>query len=309
MQYLKQTIEDFTSSTITQLYADYNPATEYTFESNDLALTNASVVRYGNYYWRSTTVNNQGNTPFEGSLQWVILSVSNKHAMLDPQSQTKTEETGADIVVKFDRNLMTTLGIGNFEAEEIIVEQLDDLDAVLATQTFTYSVNEDVYDYWDYENSPYSLEVNRNIKVDLALLGTQVRITLKRITSTDKVSCGFLYGGEPVDMGNTLINVDFGDYSYITEGTLNTLGFATTKKSAVSVPVSFQTKISETLQPYVRRRVQELKQEDETVLFIVDPTEESIFENMLVLGKIQDSSHSVGEYREIIISWSVYSTP
>ena len=58
MQYVKQQLTEFVSSNLTDIYNDWNPDTAYTVEMDNNALTNASMVRFGAYYYRSATENN-----------------------------------------------------------------------------------------------------------------------------------------------------------------------------------------------------------------------------------------------------------
>lgn len=90
MIFLKQKITDLLSSTITEDYADWSEATTYVYETDSLALTNASVAVYDRFYWRSYTNANTGNIPQKGSAYWYGWEVSNKQAMLDLRSTTKS---------------------------------------------------------------------------------------------------------------------------------------------------------------------------------------------------------------------------
>jgi len=90
MIFLKQSITQLLSSTIAEDYADYNFLTTYNYEADDTALTNASMAVYDKFYWRSFTSNNTNNTPKKGSEYWYAWEVSNKQAMLDLRSTTKS---------------------------------------------------------------------------------------------------------------------------------------------------------------------------------------------------------------------------
>ena len=86
MQYVKQELTEFTSTNLTDIYPDWSPTTAYVVEP-DNALTSASVVRYGSYYYRSVTSANLGFNPNTYSdIKWVKHAVSNKYAMLDMSS-------------------------------------------------------------------------------------------------------------------------------------------------------------------------------------------------------------------------------
>lgn len=87
---VEQQITDFLYTNIPQLYNDWGDATTYTYEELTI-LTSASVVRYGNFYWRSIAELNLGNNPEETEgIWWVKYSPSNRYAMIDQQSLTST---------------------------------------------------------------------------------------------------------------------------------------------------------------------------------------------------------------------------
>ena len=55
MQYVKQQLTEFVSSNLTDIYDDWNPDTVYTVETDNNNLTDASMVRFGAFYYRSVT--------------------------------------------------------------------------------------------------------------------------------------------------------------------------------------------------------------------------------------------------------------
>ena len=216
MQYLKQEITGYTSTNLTDAYNDWSPTTTYVLETNDLALTNASVVRYGTYYYRSLTNNNLNFNPIEyENVKWIKISVSNKWAMLDSGSNSKSVINGGNLTVTFLQNKMRTLGIGNYEAETITIQVLDSNGTtILWDYTTDSSVNDSVDDYYSYIYTDYNYEVDRAKKIDIPIDGTYIKITFNKQVDASRTACGFLIGGVAVDMGKTLMGVRFNFNSF-----------------------------------------------------------------------------------------------
>jgi hypothetical protein len=174
MQYVKQQLTEFVSSNLTDIYDDWNPNTVYTVEMDNNALTNASMVRYGAYYYRSVTNDNKGYNPVQyENIKWVKHSVSNKFAMLDMSANSKSIIQNGSITVVFKQNYIELLGFGNYEAEYIEVELLaEDMTTVVWSKNTTSQINVNVYDYWDYIYAPYFNESDHTETMVIPLLGT-----------------------------------------------------------------------------------------------------------------------------------------
>lgn len=340
MTFLKQGITTLLSSTIAEDYADYNPATTYIYEADDTNLTNASMAVYDKFYWRSYTDNNTGNTPQKGSAYWYAWEVSNRQAMLDLRSTTKSttaydftesgttttadyqkrqriyddvndkvyncildstsgtlltnatyfEESSLDIVVVFARDYLSSMiAIGNFTTSELKIEYLDATDTVLTeyTQTYTYGVNDTVFDYYDYIYEPYSEAVDRYLKIDTVPFGTKIRVTIARNTTLNYAECGFLIYGEPIKMGRTLDNPTWTPSSYSTRD-FGLSGRLEIVKRAVKDIVSFKTMYESPDFPSLKRKIK--ANIDEIGVFILDESELSKYENMITLGIMEEPS-------------------
>lgn len=299
MQYVAQQITAFTATNLTDTFGDYNPATTYTFESG--TPTNASVARYGTFYYRSLVNGNIGNNPAENeNIKWIKWAVSNKFAMLDLQAQTKSTYSG-DMYVEFLQNRMTTLGLGNYEAEYITIEIKDDQDNVLWTYETYSSVNEFVTDYYSYIYEDYGYEVDRAFKVDLPIVGHKIKITFHKSGESDITACGFLVGGVPVSMGNTLFDVNFQFTSYAVKN-FDDFGTLTITKRAVQDLVDFETSIDSKDLVSLKREVKKIY--NDIVMFIVDEKTDD-YENLITLGTIQDVSILLRNPVKSIMSFSI----
>ena len=300
MQYVNQQITSFLATNLTDTYNDYNPSTTYTFETG--TPTNASVARYGSYYYRSLVNGNIGNTPTDSeNIKWLKWEVSNKYAMLDLSAQSKSRFAG-DMYVEFLQGQMRTLGIGNYEAEYITIEIKDSIGAVLWTYDTYSTLNENVTDYYSYIYEDYGYEVDRAFKINLPLVGYKIKVTFHKSTEATDTACGFLVGGVAVDMGRTLSDVDFKFTSYAVKE-FDDFGSLTIVKRAVQDLVDFETVVKNNLMVTLRREIKKVY--NDIVMFIVDESEESIYENLITLGTIQDASVVISEFEDTIMTFSI----
>jgi len=303
MKYLKQQITDFTSSTLTDTYSDWDSATTYVLEA-DTSLTDASVVKYGTYYYRSLTNDNTKFNPVEyENIKWVKWGVSNKYAMIDLESLTKSE-SNSDIVVEFARGTADTIAFGYFKTSEIIIEHLDVGGVVIPanTQHILYGVSDEVYDYYDYIYSPYTSLVDRALKVNIAPVGGTIRVTLK-VNVTDSVAnIGYLVAGEALSMGETLFGAKFSFNSYALKET-DAFGTLSITKRNVQELVDFETNIESINLSRLKREIKGIY--NDIVVFILDESEASNYENLLTLGTIENSEVLLQNPVNSTISWSI----
>ena len=303
MQYIKQELTEFTSTNLTDSYSDWSPTKTYIVEA-DNALTSASVARYGSYYYRSVTNSNLNFNPNTYSdIKWIKYAVSNKYAMLDMSSNSKSVVEGGDLTVTFIQNQSSVIGIGNYEADYITIEILaPDETTVLWTYDTPSNINANVYDYYDYIYEPYALDQDFTTKVNLPIQGRYVRMTFHKLRITNRSACGYLIVGNPVDIGKSLMGVKFG-YNSLTTKEISSFGNLDIKKGFIQDIVDFETVITSTYLPRMRRELKKIY--DEIVLFIIDERDVSEYENLMTLGIIQDASVILENNVESIISFSI----
>lgn len=307
MKYFQQEITELTDSNIPQDWNEWNSENTYTYEDDD-SLTNASVVTHNNYYWRSASINNT-EEPSEKSLKWAYLnetkedSVSNRLALIDNRSSTRTTVEDEDLVVEFKRNQITTVAVGSFEATEIKVEHLDDSKVLIPeyTQIFEYKPVEGINSWFSYWFAKKVYEVNHNELININPNSSYVRITFKQ-TYLNKVSVGFLQGGRPIYVGTTVDDVTKTYNSYKTEEQ-NEI-----KTSGITQNISFTTQASRNLTVFIENRIKELKN-GTVAVFIVDDTKSTLYKNMIVLGELESAPITIDSFDEHITSWTVYENP
>lgn len=303
MYYIKQELTEFTSTNLTDTYSDWSPTITYIVEP-DNALTSASIARFGAYYYRSVTSTNLNFNPETYSnIKWVKHSVSNKYAMLDMSSNSKSVVVGGDLTVTFLQNQSSILGIGNYEADYITIEILaPDGVTILWTYDTPSNINANVYDYYDYIYEPYNLDQEFTTKVNLPIQGRFVRMTFHKLLITNRSACGYLIVGNPVDIGKSLMGVKFG-YNSLTTKEISSFGNLDIKKGFIQDIVDFETVIASTYLPRMRRELKKIY--DEIVLFIIDERDVSEYENLMTLGVIQDANVVLENNVESVISFSV----
>jgi len=259
------------------------------------------TVLYGNYIWKNAFTANVNHTPEDGSNYWVKWNVSNKYSLIDMNSTSYTV-VNTDLVCTFPLGNIDTLAIGYFTAASITIENLDASNNVLLTQSYTQSINEDVFDYYDYMYSDYTLSTNMARYWDIVRAGTQLRVSFDIGLIGTYVSVGFMVGGQAVDMGRTLDNVKIGFKSYSIRST-DPFGITTITKRAAQDFLDFETVIDSILLMPLRRKAKTDK--DETVAFIIDESPDSIYENIVTLGVSQDMQIVASNFDKTILTWSV----
>lgn len=286
MIYIPQQITNFTHSNIVETVLAFNPSTPY---------LEGSKCRVGTYHYISTygtvALPNIGKEPLSNlGLAWIKLEnePSNTYACLDPYEETKTTWTG-DGILEFLRETKTTLGIGNFQASKVTIEYRDNANNILETQTYDFLSNEYVFDEWDMLYADFSDSTSKVIFLPLSRVGTKIRIKFSR----DGLStyCGYLHAGKAVDMGMTLDGVSF---------PFTTIG---TKRVKVA---NFNTVIENTRVLVKADEATALI--NEPMLFIIDESESSNHQNMVILGKIKQCSPDANVSTMNQISWQIEQT-
>ena len=304
MQYVKQELTEYVSTNLTDIYNDWSPTTTYILEVDDENLTNASIVRYGAYYYRSVTNNNLNFNPVEyENIKWVKYAVSNKFAMLDMSANSKSIVEGGNLTVTFLQNQASIIGIGNYEADYILIEILapDGVTVLWSYQTPS-TINANVYDYYDYIYEPYLLNQDFTTKISLPILGRYIRLTFTTVPLTGNSACGYLIVGNPVDMGMSLMGVKFG-YNSLTTKEISEFGNLVVDKSFIQDIVDFETVVDSKYLPMMRKELKKVY--DEIVLFIIDERDNSPYENLMTLGVIQDASVMLENNIETVMSFSI----
>lgn len=267
--------------------------TQETYVVGDYALQ-------GVFIYKCVSANTDKSPELTLGIYWVKWVVSNRWAMLDVSSNSQSVVTGGDLVVTFPQQAMETLTIGNFEASGVKIEIIEANGTTVLWQyldTDFYNIGVD--DYYSYMYEPYNFSVPRGLKVDLPVKGSTIRVTL--YSSGIRAACGFLVGGFPIYMGQTLFGVSF-KYNSFALKSVDDFGTLTIVKRAVQDIVDFETIIPSSYLMTVRQNIK-LTYND-IVVFIVEDAS-SNYENLITLGVIESASIVLQNAVQTTMSWAI----
>lgn len=274
---ITQEIDDFLSTNAQNLVTAYNPAT--TYASGDTARELSRI-------YKSITSSNLDNYPPNTlNEHWFDWDVANQWAMIDFFEDTITYFTGSGIVT-FTRGTKEAIAIGNFLATEIVIEYLDDLDVVLDTETFEFPALGQRVDAYSYIYADFEDSETETVYQSLKRVGTKVRVTFNR--NTNDTSCGLFVAGKATDLGTSMDKISL-------KNTL--IGFDKKKK------VSIQTFVEQT---YLNRKLDfGNTNQDIPLVFVLDPSETSSHQKLVISAKITDSSGVADNMEHNIINWEL----
>lgn len=267
----------------------------------DLQATTYTTIKHLGDHATPPTVDNDGDPLVVGYIYYDTVLLN---TYLWEGSAWAITTFNGDLVVEFLLNDIDTLAMGYYTADSVTIENLDSLGAVIPStvQVIEQSVNEDVEDYYSYMYSQYTISVDIGVMVNIPRFGEKIRVTFALESSTSSSACGYLVGGSAVDMGDTLYGVNFNFSSYSTKST-DLFGVTTIDRRGVQDLVDFETIIDSGLVMSAKRKIKSIY--DEVVVFILDPTTDSKYENMMTLGAVDDASSVLDNGVQAVIAWSV----
>jgi hypothetical protein len=288
----KQAITNITTD-LANTYADYNPSTAY---------NSGDKVTDDGFYWELIPTTATGKKPSENPLYWEKIGVANKESIIDLRATTfSSKDGGFYIEFPLEYNY-TYLAIGYYTATGLKIEALNDDDNVVKTYyDEVTSINQTVFDYYDYIYEPYSIEVDRVIFFKLYNIGKKLKVSFGGDISLANTRCGFVLCGEGINMGETQSTVNFRFNSYSVKKTDN-FGIMTIDKRAVQNLVDFTTIIERDQFMQKQRKIKELY--DEFLCFILDEkTPDS--SGMIGIGSIENCSLVYDEFDKSVVAYSV----
>jgi hypothetical protein len=302
MKYMEQSITEIVTNAL-------NPdgVTDW---DEDETYNKDDIVVYDNHYWMSYVDDNTTKPDSSENINWVRYvypetgsTSSNPYSCIDLESGSKTIFVGDDLYIDFKTTVfMEYLAIGYYEADTVTVEiytgTYGDGHTVIWEYETESTINENVTDYFTYIYSDYGTLTDRGVLVKLGYMSNDARcrVTFNKSAEQDRTACGFLVGGELVDMGKTLNQVTFNFNSNVTDA-------KKAQKTQIQDLVDFQTMIKNEFFSETRRKIKQIYKE--IVVFVVDEDESSKWENLITLGVIQDSSIILTDDSMTTISWSV----
>jgi len=284
MIYFQQGITEFLDSNIVGEVDEYDPLVDY--EKADFV--RLGYYRYKSLYGESGNYNTGNNPITTDGVAWYEYESSNLYACLDPYSETRTS-WDSDGYVVFAKGGKDAISITNFTASEITIEYLNDLDEVLETQTYTFSVSAEVIDEWTYGYAPFESNTSNTVYQSLKLLGTKVKVTFKN--NGGATDCGSLYAGTSVWGGDTQDEVSL-------PGNLD---------GTTPIPTGvFTTWVD---REYLTIKTTAAKKlTNETMMFIIDESPNSYHGNIPILGTIEQCDGTASTASKNPINWKVVQT-
>lgn len=265
---IKNRIEQFIYTNAINPTIPYNPTLTYSV---------AEEARFENYVYKSVQDNNLGNDPLTTlNISWILWNPANDYAMLDYYRETATNfPDGEDGVVIFERtSYYDSLLIGEFNANEITIEYLDDTNTVIDandTETYSFSPYANKYNPYWYIYGAFEYDKTRIMYQRIKRIGTRVRITFKGGAGNNY--CGLLFAGNSVDFGETLDEVNLSSVEY---GKL------------LAREVNFSTIMDKS---NLMKNLEQTKESSNDIFaFVIDPSENTSHNNIVVIGKIKNHS-------------------
>ncbi len=289
MLILNQAIKDYTYINIITRYPDWTAGNTYVF---------GDIAFYNQYYYKSVTDDNIGNTPDSDSLHWLRWSVSNRFAQIDLQARTTTicdssTKVGGTapytLVSEFQNNRYDAIALGGVFASSILVEIVDSLDAVV------FSVYEDltnrrngVVDWFTYYYEPFPVaeEVtaeNFFYRLDVYDNTHTIRVTLEE--SAGRSECSYMICGNTEYVGDTLYGLNLGliDYSSKEVDDFGILELRRREsRQTMDINVVYDAARINQVNRLVRATL------GKVALFINDEDTSSNYENLLLLGLVDN---------------------
>lgn len=292
MVVLTQQFNDYRSINVGEQHPDYvDPESTEAYD----------IVVYEKYLWKAV-IDNPLDPPSEFSVNWVKWGVSNKYAALDEKGATETicdasTSTGGspyDLVMELSWDALDTLVISNAVASGIKIEISEYSDPDFLSPIWTYEIEADtrtcVTGWFAYFNTDRrcgvkSIDDTINLAVKPPLMIGIMRITFFQSSIWSLSSVGIVFAGFSFYLGCTIFPIGVGleDYSKHESDEYGTV-----------VLVKRLSRRERTLRTWIRQidilRIEDYIKQNilgNSVLFIGDESEDSIFYNLISLGYLE----------------------
>lgn len=283
-----QKFMDYISINIDEQNPEWDSVTTYNF--ND-------VVRYGFYLYKCVIDNNLNVIPTENELSWLFWGTSNRYGAIDLQATTTTvcnaqTKTGGlapyDLVMEFTNNKYDVIALGGVKGNSIKIEVFDSNSILVQTIENAVSGRSCVDSWWNYYNCPLvgqggDVEENFYFRI-LAVSGT-IKVTVTELTEDNESSVAYVIGGNSSFIGDTLFNVNMGLTDYSVKET-DDFGITTLlrrqSRELMDIDIIFDSVRVNSVKRLIRGLL------GRVVLFVNDESEDSAYENLLLLGYVDD---------------------
>ena len=283
MLILTQQIKSYTNTNLDQPYLEWDASTSYDI--------NISVV-HKNHIYRNIVHDNVGVDPSLNTGKWLLFGVDNPYAAIDLHSGTATvmDDGLTEIELTFNAENFNHLVFGRIMGDTLTVEERDIHGTLLDTRHHdVIAPRVNAIDWYTYYYAGLPNVANPITPVDLFVSFINPRthtITVHLTHNTLNVaSIGSMVGGNALDIGKTEygVNVSLIDYSKkeTDEYGITTL---TRRKSREFMTLDVVTPAKQI--QYAKRVVKNAL--GTALMFIADPDKDSKFENLIMLGYIDE---------------------
>ena len=284
MLLLKNEITSFVSTNLAQPVAEWLP--KNTYNAGDYAMKD-------HHEYLCITNHNKGIDPTLNTGRWLMMQVANASACIDVRSETYTHiDKGLNhIEITFDAIGFDTLAFEGVVGGVLTVIEKDSKGHQLKHKDYKAgAVRICSKDWWHYFYCPIpnANAVGSKEAMDILIEALDPKtstITIKLTKNGDGVSkIGSMVGGKSLDMGATEFGVDLEliDYSIIKRdknGIIEKMEHRDCVEK-MSVECTMPAKASMGIKRTVKKELAN------PCLFIVDPSKDSNYENLIILGFI-----------------------
>ncbi len=311
MVVLTQAFNEYRSINVEEIYP-YYPDVVGTISAYD-------IVVYDKYLWKAV-IDDPPDEPTLYSVNWVKWGPSNKYAALDERGSTETicdvntSTTGAPytMVMELAWDGFDTLVISNAIAAGVKIELTTHNDPTFANVVWTHEVTADtrtcVTGWFAYFNvnrqcGVKSIDDTINFAVKPPAIIGIMRITYTQSTTWPKSSVGIVFGGFSYYLGCTIYPIGIGleDFSKHEADEYGTV-----------VLIRRKSRRSRKIRTWVQQidilRIEDYIKENilgNSVLFIGDESDSSIFYGLMTLGYLEDFDVSIKKENEQAIDFDI----
>jgi len=302
MVIVDQSINEYISVNVTTEWLDYNAVTVYNF---------GDVIFYGHYYYKSVVDANVGLAPDLNPREWLLWEISNRYAQIDLRATTQTTWNATTATDPADDALITDivnksydiLAMGNVQGKTIRVQAWDSVGGLIFDTTrglYNRPNTNNWYNYYfgEFKDDGYS----ENFIFTLPPSGGGHILITVEANEGGIASVGYMVGGYSQYVGDSLFGLSVGLESN-SQIEKDDFGITTITRRTSNALMDIDVIFSSRLQPEMQRVARSVL--DKIVLFVGDEDTQSPYENLLILGYIDDYNAILSNSVKTTASYSI----
>jgi len=302
MTIIKQMVDEYLDINIQVTGVNWSSTATYDF---------GEEAFFGHYYYTSIIDGNTGLQPDINPNEWLLNRVSNRYAQIDLRATTYTrwDSTTATnpndhfLFSKFANKSYDFIGFGGVSGEDIEVKLYDSNDNLIYTATGSVYARPNSNTWYNYYFDTFAVTDDRNSFVyNLPPIPGGYITTKVTVNADDYAQVGFMAVGNQKWMGDTLMAGNFGfeDNSQIEK---DDFGITTIIKRTANKTADIDTIFPAARLPDMMRDVRDAL--GEVLVFVIDDKPDTKYENLTILGYLEDFSTILGNNVAISGSFSI----